>query len=134
MVEAEQKENDTFSTNGGNRKGDSMKTSKHIFGISYYQIQKWLWQDWVTWVIHGLHGVWIVALYDVTGMGITGGVMASVLTFAFREVPGIVKNGIKYVKYFGMVGNNANRRLLIDGLMDFFSPLLGNGLYIWAFV
>ena len=93
----------------------------------YAKIEAWMYrEDYRTWIAHGIHGVWIVALYDLSGIGAVGGIVATVLVFAFREFEGVVRNFIDY----RATRLPSKKKLLIDGVMDFVGPLVGNGFYL----
>ncbi len=102
--------------------------------MTWKKLEKWMYaKDYRTWIAHGIHGVWIVALYDLSGMGTVGGIVATVLVFAFREFEGIVRHFVDY-RATRLLSHRAvmlsHRKLLIDGVMDFVGPLIGNGFYL----
>ncbi len=95
--------------------------------MTWKKLEKWMYaKDYRTWIAHGIHGVWIPASYDLMGLGVGGGVVASNLVFAFREFEGIVRNFIDY----RATRLPSKKKLLIDGVMDFVAPLIGNGFYL----
>lgn len=85
----------------------------------------WAWlldADWKTWVSRGAQGFLIVLVADVTGLGVNAGIYATVVHFGLREAPGI---------YFA--GKNGQTDKLVDGLADFFAPIVGLALYALLF-
>ena len=81
----------------------------------------WAWlndRDWKTWIGHGLQGLVIVAVADVTGLGVGAGVFAVGVHFGLREGPGLV--------IAAAAGDTPKLR---DGLFDLWTPFVGVALY-----
>ena len=82
----------------------------------------WAWlhsKDWLTWIGHGLQGLAIVAVADVSGLGVGAGVFAVSVHFGLREGPGLV---------IAAVGGDTAK--LRDGLGDLWAPFVGVGLWV----
>jgi len=86
----------------------------------------WAWlhdADYKTWIGHGLQGFLILAVADVTGLGIAAGVFATVVHFGLREAPGLV--------IAARAGGDTLK--LRDGMFDLMAPIAGLALYAALF-
>ncbi len=83
------------------------------------KIWKWLHsKDYLTWIGHGLQGFVIVAVADVSGLGVGAGVFATIVHFGLREAPGLV-----------IALKAGDTPKLVDGLFDLMAPIAGLALY-----
>ena len=82
----------------------------------------WNWlhaTDLRTWLGHGLQGVAITGIADITSLGLAAGIYATILHFGLREAPGVVQ-----------AVQQGNTSKLVDGLFDFFAPVAGIALWV----
>ena len=83
------------------------------------KLWKWLHsKDYLTWIGHGLQGFLIVAVADVSGLGVGAGIFATVVHFGLREAPGLV-----------IALNAGNTSKLRDGMFDLMAPIAGLAIY-----
>ncbi len=82
----------------------------------------WTWlhsSDALTWAGHGLQAIIIVAVADLTSLGLSAGIYATLIHFSLREGPGLV---------IAVVWKDT--QALIDGLGDLFAPIAGIALWV----
>ncbi len=81
------------------------------------KIPSWLWKDWVTWIVHGLQGVAVMAFCDWVDFGVGPAILVLGYHFGVREAEDFFYS-------------DRGKRKLIDGIMDLVSPFVGLGLYL----
>ncbi len=95
-----------------------------------WQKLKWafwnfFWQDWVTWIGHGLQGLAACAVaYWLASINAPTWVYAAAALLYFfgpRETPGIFKSAV-----------DGDKPKLVDGIMDLVAPFIGLAVYLWV--
>ncbi len=82
----------------------------------------WAWlhdADWKTWLGHGLQGVAITAVADLSSLGLAAGVYTVLVHFALREAPGLI-----------IAAKAGKTDKLVDGVFDLLAPVAGIALWV----
>lgn len=82
----------------------------------------WNWlhsKDYLTWIGHAVQALAIVAVADLTNLGLAAGIYATLVHFSLREGPGLV-----------IAVAQGDTPKLRDGLGDLFAPIAGIALWV----